>query len=77
MSPWSWMWRERGDDLWGCEEATRESCIASAERELGPGTHYEIIEARMSEAAKHEGSDEIPLLRTRNKEARIVPEAQP
>lgn len=72
MTPWAWSWREEGDEAYGCERATREDVIADAERELQPGQTYEIIEARMSEAARYEGSDWIPFLRTRNHEVRVV-----
>jgi len=70
MSPWSW-WAgvpgERTYDL-ACDCATREDAIREGLRELQPGERFQIIEARSSEAAEHEGSDCVPFLRTRNHE---------
>lgn len=72
MSPWCWYWKEADDEAYGEECPSREAVITSALRELEPGEVFEIVEARMSEAAEHEGSDFIPFLRSRNGETLIV-----
>ncbi|EJL21935.1 hypothetical protein [Novosphingobium sp. AP12] len=73
MTPWRWWAGHVGEESYDiAEEASREAVIAAAERELGPGDTFEIIEARSSEAAEYEGSDFVPFLRTRNHEIRTV-----
>lgn len=70
MTPWRWWAREIGDDSYGLEgdEPSREAVILKASRALKPGDQFEIIEARSSEDMRHEGSDCVPFLRTRNHE---------
>lgn len=74
MTPWRWYAGIIGEwtyDL-ACDCPSREAAIAEANRELKPGDQFQIIEARSSEAAKHEGSDCVPFLRTRNHEVLTV-----
>jgi len=68
MMPWHWYWKHPDDESYGEECSSREDVIAAAHREVRPGEPFEIIEARMSEAVEHEGSDFIPFLRCRNHE---------
>ncbi len=73
MTPWSWWAGSPGEQSYDIAEAsTRDEVIRMACRELGPGDTFQIIEARSSEAAKHEGSDCVPFLRTRNHEILTV-----
>jgi len=72
VSPWHWYWKHADDEAYGEECSTREAIIAAAEREVRPGDTFEIIEAVMSQARKHEGSDFIPFLRSRNHETITV-----
>ena len=67
MTPWSWYAGFPNDtyDI-AVDEPSREAVIAAAIREVGPGETIQILDARASEAAKHEGSDCVPFLRTRN-----------
>ena len=70
MTPWRWWAGHPGEhtyDLAG-DCATREDAIREAVRELSPGERFQIIEARSSEDVRHEGSDCVPFLRTRNHE---------
>lgn len=73
MTPWAWYWKLADDESYGEECSSREAVIAAAHREVGPGETFEIIEARMSEAVEHEGSDFIPFLRSRNHEVLTAP----
>lgn len=73
MSPWFWYWKVADDESYGEECSSRDAVIASAHRELQPGEEFEIIEARMSDAKVHEGSDFIPFIRSRNHERLTVP----
>jgi hypothetical protein len=76
MTPWSWWAGHVGEHSYDIADGdTREAVIEAAERELEPGETFQIIEARSSEAAKHEGSDYVPFLRTRNHEIRTVGQA--
>ncbi len=71
MTPWLWFWLERGDGEdggWQGERATREQVIREAQRELPVGASFRIVEARSSTAARYEGADCVPFLRTRNHE---------
>ena len=68
MSPWAWYWKYLDEDAYGEECASRDAVIAAAEKSASPGEAFEIVEARMSDARKHEGSDFIPFLRSRNHE---------
>lgn len=74
MTPWRWYAGIPGEDnydlAWDC--ASRDEVIREAVRELEPGDTFQIIEARASEAAEHEGSDCVPFLRTRNHEVLTV-----
>lgn len=72
MTPWAWYWRGPFDDSYGEECDSRDAVIASALRDLKPGEAFDIVEARMSEDRRHEGSDFIPFLRTRNAEKLVV-----
>lgn len=73
MTPWRWWAGHIGEEFYDIAEASsREEVIAAAEREIGPGDTFEIIEARSSEAAKYEGSDFVPFLRTRYHEIHTV-----
>lgn len=72
MTPWAWYWKQPDDESYFDECPTREAAIAAASRELEPGEPFEIVEARMSEDRRHEGSDFIPFLRSRNKEQLTV-----
>jgi hypothetical protein len=73
MTPWTWWAGHVGEPSYDIAEASsREAVIAAAEREIGPGDTFQIIEARSSEAVEHEGSDCVPFLRTRNHEIRTV-----
>ena len=70
MTPWRWwagMIGEHTYDLAG-DCATREDVIRAALHELTPGERFQIVEARSSEDVRHEGSDCVPFLRTRNHE---------
>ena len=69
MTPWSWYAGYPGEtyDI-VCDAPSREKVIAMALRELKPGERFQIIEARASDALRHEGSDCVPFLRTRNHE---------
>jgi hypothetical protein len=70
MTPWSWYAGHPGEftyDL-AVDCASREDAIREALRELSAGETFQVIEARSSEASKHEGSDCVPFLRTRNHE---------
>ncbi len=49
----------------GCA-LSREEVIAQAEGRMKPGEQFQIIEAKASQAAKYEGSDHVPFLKTRN-----------
>ncbi len=73
MMPWHWYWKHEDDESYGEECSSREAVIAAAHREVRPGETFEIIEARMSEAVEHEGSDFIPFLRSRNHEVLTAP----
>lgn len=73
MTPWAWHWKHPDDDSYGEECSSREAVIAAAHREVRPGETFEVIEARMSEAVEHEGSDVIPFLRSRNHEVLTAP----
>lgn len=73
MTPWAWYWKHPDDESYGEECSSREAVIAAAHREVRPGETFEIIEARMSEAVEHEGSDFIPFLRSRNHEVLTAP----
>lgn len=76
MTPWMWFAGCVGDDAYElAEEGSREAVIKAAMRELAPGETFQIIEARMSTAAKYEGWDFVPFLRTRNHE--IVTASRP
>src|SRR5688572_27022822 len=66
MAPWHWYWKLEGDESYGEERRTRDEIVAAANREVPAGERFEIIEARMSDAKMHEGSDYIPFLRSRN-----------
>ena len=73
MSPWTWWAGEVDDDVYAlAEEPTRDAVIREAIRGLKPGERFQIIEARASTALKHEGSDCVPFLRTRNHEILTV-----
>lgn len=70
MTPWHWWWLEGGDDGhggWRGEFGSREQAIAAAGRELPEGTTFHVMEARSSTAMKHEGSECVPFLPTRNR----------
>lgn len=75
MTPWAWYWKHPDDESYGEECSSREHVIAAAHREVRPGETFEVIEARMSEAVEHEGSDFIPFLRSRNHEVLTAPPA--
>ena len=75
MTPWAWYWKEADDESYGDECESREAVIAAAEKELSPGDVFEIVEARMSEDRKHEESDFIPFLRSRNHETLTISSA--
>jgi hypothetical protein len=77
MTPWAWYWKGPDDEAYGEECVSRDAVIAAAGKELSPGDTFEIVEARMSEAAEHEGSDFIPFLRSRNDEVLVVPAPTP
>lgn len=69
MTPWTWWAGEIDDDTYGlAEAATREDAIREASQGLKPGDKFQIVEARASTAAQHDGSDCVPFLRTRNHE---------
>lgn len=70
MTPWSWWAGDLGADAYGlaCDDKTRDAAIQVASRQLKPGEKFQIIEARSSTAAKYEGADFVPFLRTRNHE---------
>lgn len=74
MTPWSWWAGEIGAETYdlACEEPTREAAIYTASQLLDPGTEFEIIEARSSTAAKYEGADFVPFVRSRNHERLIA-----
>lgn len=69
MTEWEWWAGHPDEDSYDiAQAATRDAVIAAAMRELGQGDTFQIIEARSSTAAEHEGSDFVPFLRTRNHE---------
>jgi hypothetical protein len=70
MTPWSWWAGDPDEDAYdlACDCPTREAAIREALRMVAPGGQFQVIEARSSEAAEHEGSDLVPFLRTRNHE---------
>lgn len=74
MSPWRW-WAgcpgERTYDL-ACDCESRDEAVREALRNLSPGEKFQVIEARSSEAAVHEGADCVPFLRTRNHEVLVA-----
>ncbi|MFD1226713.1 hypothetical protein [Pseudochrobactrum kiredjianiae] len=71
MTPWSWYAGQVDEfayDL-ACDEPSREAAISTAVAQLEVGDQFQIIEARSSEAKRHEDDDRIiPFLRTRNHE---------
>lgn len=79
MTPWRWWAGEIGADTYDLagDCASREDVIRQACRELKPGEQFQIIEARSSGAIKHEGSDCVPFLRTRNHEVLTAGPALP
>lgn len=72
MTPWKWWYVAEIDandnDGWWGEHDSRGEAVEAAQRTFAPGTRFYVIEARSSEAVKHEGSECVPFLRTRNKE---------
>lgn len=74
MTPWRWWAGHPGESNFdvACECSSREEAIREACRNLGPGDQFVIVEARQSEAAKYEGAECIPFLRTRNRELLTV-----
>ncbi len=73
MTPWTWWAGELEDDVYSLAEGkTRDEVIQEAARQLKPGERFRIVEARASENRKHEGSDMVPFLRTRNHEILTV-----
>lgn len=69
MTPWTWWAGELDDDTYGLAEgSTREAVILEASRQMKTGQQFRIVEARASEDRRHEGSDCVPFLRTRNHE---------
>lgn len=74
MTPWSWWAGVPGEECYdlAMDCPTREAAIREALREVRPGDKFQVVEARSSEAAKHEGSDFVPFLRTRNHEVLIA-----
>lgn len=68
-APWRWYACVEGEhDCYGFESPTREEALAAISREFGPGTVVELIEAKFSTAAKYEGADFVPFIRTKNHE---------
>lgn len=69
MTPWSWFAGEIDAEAYdlACDVATREEAVREALAQLRPGERFQVIEARSSEAIKHEGGI-VPFLRTRNHE---------
>lgn len=73
MTPWTWWAGEVDCETYAlAEEPTREAVIRAASQGMAPGEQFWIIEARASTAMRHEGSDHVPFLRTRNKEVITV-----
>lgn len=74
MTPWAWWAGEPSEETYdlACEKPTREAAIAEAMRQLNRGEQFRIIEARASTAAKYEGADFVPFMRTRNHEVLTV-----
>ena len=70
MTPWSWWAGELDAETYdlACDVPTREAAVVEASRQLKSGDTFQIIEARSSEDRRHEGSDLVPFLRTRNHE---------
>jgi len=70
MTPWSWWAGELDAETYdlACDVPTREAAIQEASRQLQAGETFQIVEARSSEDRRHEGSDRVPFLRTRNHE---------
>jgi hypothetical protein len=74
MSPWEWYAGSPGEYSYNivCGEPSREAVIRAALREISTGDTFQIIEARSSTSVKHEGSDCVPFLRTRNHEVLVA-----
>jgi len=70
MTPWRWWAGALGEPCYDLASdcATREAAIQEALRNVAVGEQFRIVEARSSEAAKYEGPDLVPFLRTRNHE---------
>lgn len=70
MTPWRWWAGALGEPCYDLASdcPTREEAIQEALRNVAVGDQFRIVEARSSEAAKYEGSDLVPFLRTRNHE---------
>ena len=69
-SDWEWWAGVVGEPIYdlagGC--STREEVIAQAMREAAAGEPIQIIEARSSSAARYEGAESVPFVKTRNHE---------
>jgi hypothetical protein len=78
MTPWRWWIGEAdivdSESQYDADCDTREAAIAWANREYPAGTPFYIIEARSSEDRRHEESDLVPFLRSRNKERLVTPD---
>jgi hypothetical protein len=70
MTNWEWWAGEIGAETYdlACGEKTRDAAFKTASDLLDPGTEFQIVEARTSTAAKYEGADFVPFVRTRNYE---------
>lgn len=80
MTPWQWWATDvfsESEGTWSEGEFADKGSAIAAGRKAFPGEHFYIIEARSSEARKHEGADVMPFLKRRNKELVYNPPAPP
>jgi len=70
--PTDWHWWAGVVGEWSydlaCETSSRDAAITEALRHASDGDIVQVVEAQMSTAAKYDGHDEIPFVRTRNRE---------
>lgn len=70
MTRWEWWAGIVGEPIYdvagGC--SSREEVIAEALRNVSADEDIQIIEAVSSTAAKYDGADHVPFVRTRNHE---------
>ena len=68
-SAWEWWAADEGSADYDIGfGSTREECIRAALRNLNAGARFDIVEAQSSTDRRHEFADQIPFVKTRNKE---------